>query len=1077
MVELPFWSQITGRCLELFATRQFTYVETWFLTPRHLEVCISPRRIRITASMTAEEFQAQCHEVWFDVLGAPSRLQFALVQPSPDTFRATCAHVLIGQELLDQHRCILVKCPSWPPLAKHRAVLTRQQDSVIQIFQTAQHDVARSPPPWHAFLRLVDHMDWHLPIWSTHDRPILMSGMFLVGDVRRDDDDESSADGTSRSADFAHDEDAASPHLSEDSTCAPSDSSTGSLTEVDLSDESSMVSGPPLLYAAVGHSAPAPLQEPVDLTQDGEDIVTQDWDSIMEAVSSVVFNEDSSPPWVAITFGLGLTDLGRRDCQFHPRHIHLLLENIHALWADHARCGTLKVHYVRPQPELDCDSPYIVLIVEVQISGMIAATPEAVVLTQVTADEPGIVHSSLRAHRLSLPVLLGPLLQHLALDQHCLPVRLREVTVSHNTRVVPLDRTIGMTSGELWQIHVHAFPTAVLRLAPLLHNAERMFMAIHRFHARATGAEVPTFPCFAHGIAPDNQPLGMRSWSVSPHAVEDPEWIHHFLHLWPFHRLGASLGFAFSVSNPPDGLNDASLELHFVLDYSNDRDHVPVLIHQTLLAHLDDADHQQYLAVRVPRMADQTALGLVVAQDPFWHFADVPTVVTHEGRPVAQPLVPWVHSDVLATTFVVQTRLEILHALFETHHVDSYFMPDAENAVDSDDSTLLQFRWNFRHVAPTALKAYCCALACDATSDAPPVCSLPEMDSAPLLPPPISTPSDEPPPLPSAPVSLCAHDDVLLALEACLRGLQDTDWVGLNRCFEHLPPLHGAAHFALAHTVAASDQGTRFHVYTDGSASCGRAAWAFNVLVEFRCGSHLSFLRVGYAGGLLTDDLGPFVPAAMDAEATALIAAAEFLMSRRFVDGMSVAFHFDATSAGFGATGHQNLATAGKEQSERQLAARIMLSLVQRKFDAVTQFHVHAHEGNPWNEFVDGIAWHVCKGWQPPVAAVLAEELPALSTLLAIQTPWPKTGLGDPLLRLPAARRVSAPSVYDFTCVTANVGTMADKAPALARQAEEFGFDVLAFQETRAKHTQMLWSGPYLRLIAASSLRWIANCH
>ena len=60
--------------------------------------------------------------------------------------------------------------------------------------------------------------------------------------------------------------------------------------------------------------------------------------------------EDSIQAWTAVTFGLGLLDLGRRDVEFDPDNLEALPRLIDNLWADHRAYGDLTIFFVNPQP-------------------------------------------------------------------------------------------------------------------------------------------------------------------------------------------------------------------------------------------------------------------------------------------------------------------------------------------------------------------------------------------------------------------------------------------------------------------------------------------------------------------------------------------------------------------------------------------------------------------------------------------------------------------------------------------------------------------------------------------------------
>ena len=68
-----------------------------------------------------------------------------------------------------------------------------------------------------------------------------------------------------------------------------------------------------------------------------------------------------------------------------------------------------------------------------------------------------------------------------------------------------------------------------------------------------------------------------------------------------------------------------------------------------------------------------------------------------------------------------------------------------------------------------------------------------------------------------------------------------------------------------------------------------------------------TFFRVGFAGGPVTDDLGVTNASAADAEATAIIASVEYILSRAALQHIHIYFHYDATVVGHGAFGWQNV--------------------------------------------------------------------------------------------------------------------------------------------------------------------------
>ena len=72
-------------------------------------------------------------------------------------------------------------------------------------------------------------------------------------------------------------------------------------------------------------------------------------------------------------------------------------------------------------------------------------------------------------------------------------------------------------------------------------------------------------------------------------------------------------------------------------------------------------------------------------------------------------------------------------------------------------------------------------------------------------------------------------------------------------------------------------KGGHLHIYTDGACRKGRAAWAFVVLQQYWEHGCERYQIVGFAAGLLNEQLAACEVNALNAEATAIIAAAEFL--------------------------------------------------------------------------------------------------------------------------------------------------------------------------------------------------------
>eukprot|EP00438_Fugacium_kawagutii_P005570 Skav228716 [mRNA] locus=scaffold1830:70352:79014:- [translate_table: standard] len=264
-------------------------------------------------------------------------------------------------------------------------------------------------------------------------------------------------------------------------------------------------------------------------------------------------------------------------------------------------------------------------------------------------------------------------------------------------------------------------------------------------------------------------------------------------------------------------------------------------------------------------------------------------------------------------------------------------------------------------------------------------------------------PSEMPPPAASEqpPISISMHaaDERLHTLNTMFRDLCHSEWIGLNTDFTALPCLHPAAAFALASTP---------QVACLLGICCTWCLWLRDGEV---------FLQAGVCCSALDSDLTDYKATSLDAESTALIAVAEFLLANPWMRGSKIICHFDAQAAGFGAFGLQAPPITASGPHDRSHAARLLISLAQQVYHMEPR-HVHAHEGCPWNEFVDSLAAGVVHGWQPTIPCTLRSRtflahplrswawmqlrpnavIPSLETVLANQKPTAKPIELDPHL-------------------------------------------------------------------------------
>ena len=156
-------------------------------------------------------------------------------------------------------------------------------------------------------------------------------------------------------------------------------------------------------------------------------------------------------------------------------------------------------------------------------------------------------------------------------------------------------------------------------------------------------------------------------------------------------------------------------------------------------------------------------------------------------------------------------------------------------------------------------------------------------------------------------------------IHSAMQHLCTQRWIGLNNDFTQLQVHHPAARCALEVQQSLNVHQPVLHIYTDGSCKGPDAAWAFVLVAQLPSHNGSSFWKIGFAADVLDDTIGPFNCTAMDAEATALIAAAEFLLPIATLE-QTVHFHFDAAAVGYGAFGAQATPTYHGDFSSRQHA-------------------------------------------------------------------------------------------------------------------------------------------------------------
>ena len=585
-------------------------IETWYIRQGAFEVCQDSRGIRITPSMTQSQFEQACRHAWQDRI-EPGDFQWFVVRNSPPTHLSTKGHVILCQDTALDRSVHLVHWDAWPILKKLRAVLVHPQDSVEQVLGRVRFDgnALRGRNQYGAHYAdgtAVTHL-------TQSDVFQVPSAVVLYGYVHHVDSNSSDDGDTS------------------DGSTGGSTSIPWSESDSDASDEVSWVTNP-MPISHFDHFGPYPWetqQEAVedDFLSDEEELVgqlefpieeQQQMHRHIDFIQSRSSNQES--PWVAITFGLGLVSLGRRDIDFDPNELHELPQRIANAWNDHIVRGESVLYFVTPQPENLHRRQYLVFLVVVTYDGHQDQNNRKVLVRESSPD-PGV--TSEQPYAAILYSFMSPPAIVMELGHHeCYPLGIRECHVRIGGRW--LDRLVEtyIQDGSLCDVYIDRVPQYVEEAEDSVIGAENMFR-IARAHFDSTPGST-LFTLRIHGVSPFNQPLGSREVVVDYPDLKSLRWIREAKELWPFESQFAALAYVPVVSADRAELTDRPV-LHLVLSYAIGDDRVPILVRQVLHEVNTGRSHIELWAVAVPRTAKEPELRQRLKRPPFWFHPDVRT--------------------------------------------------------------------------------------------------------------------------------------------------------------------------------------------------------------------------------------------------------------------------------------------------------------------------------------------------------------------------------------------------------------------------------------------------------------------
>ena len=1023
------------------------FVETWLLVADRLKFCSQSRRIEITPDMTPQSFQQACWEAWVDVVER-GEFRIYIVKPHPEGLQNAIAHVLLVQDA-GNHNALLLRHRGLP-IPSLRAVLFSRGAHTLEVLRNAQLD----RPCWRedaaCYLCAPNGGE---AFFDTHDVVEIEIASFMLAEIRITDfhDEDGEEDDVPSEHEEQHSED-------EVSTMYNSGSAASNVSSQDLEEASFMVqSSPPTwvmrmpreiewhpdLIAADDDDGPFMGGEVEGAYYDDDHI--QDIENHLQV--ELQQTEDQEPMSLAITFGLGINDLGRRDTQYRTGDRQHLQAQVAHLWNDHVQRADATIYMVFPQPRL-ATGRYIVLLVGFDYGDDADPTWKKVLVIQDSAfDYEPWGHPY--AARLNEAANENNMVAQLALFD-CFPYAIRTCDFHIAGRSLQIEPVQMIVDGSLVEVFIGAYPEYVSRIRGMISDVERFYVL-----ARANLRSLPdrtNIILRVHAVSPRNQPLGYRDLQSTYETLGGLSWVANMQQLWPF-GVERIVDGAF-VSRLTEVRTEHEVPVyHFVISYARSMRGIPIVVRQTARVIEDGSRHQECWAAMMRIEADDADLHSL-RRHPFWLQGEDDYQAFRDGQPLPSSDREWIPGEVLDISAEFDTKIDMMMWLWNGDR------PNKRRKI-VEAVNLLQVQ------ATRGKTRSCFAEICE---------QLQEQQE-----------------------SEAQHDEGLYALQDIVKGLLRPGWVGLNHDFSVLDQSHPMIAYALQMTPQAElDTSSIFHIYTDGSCKSGEGAWAFVilVLVEFQNQGCRRFARVGYAGDKIPKEEGEWVTSA-DTEAWAIVAMSDFLLSRPIVPGMQIHCYYDAQTVGHAAFGEQAIPRWKTSQGTMQRFARTVVAMVQRKFECWKAFHVHSHEGNPYNECADTVANMLREGTLNAIKPILrvmtlyehplkewawtlvrpTKEIPDLKTMLQDRGCRDKTGWLDsafhPLTKQHGEKHKAHQK--EMKIATINVGSfhydirsecpVSMKAQELAEQFGTKGLDIVAIQEARSRHSCTVRTGMYDRIV------------
>ena len=877
-------------------------IEVWFLRRGDHEVCTHSRTIQILPADDVGMVFEKCRDVWRDVaLNEP--FDWHAVRGHPGTSFSTRAHVILTQREAADSTAHLVHWDAWPILMKFRAVLFHRGTTVERAMNQARFDgqALRNGARYGMFYSRNEEAH-HLAEYDQIDVP---SAQILYGFIQHVVDTDP---GDSNASASMQDNVTTTASSGQGETDVESDGVswfTKLLQEENDEMENDVVSNmtvvspglslqpamPPGQVAPLEHLPVAIDPEPI-IHEEVVQVLDHQWEDIVMSFTQARQDADGSP-FRVVTFGLGLIDLGRRDVLINVNDAQSMFDAIADTWNDHAQFADLRVILVQPRPDLAIVGPHICVIVEVMY-----VAPE-----HPQRGKPVLIHETGAPSMISDKQTFAAWSEHRATKSAILEIAQRETDVYPNTlRDVHLT-VRGMTLRFQQEREIHEGDLCqldFLELPPHIHEAEQHIVRSSNLLLDMRTADdrqvIDVIRFRIHGISPLNRPLGSRDIYMHIHLFSAENVARQAEQLWPFSSGQAPIIYVRKDDIAPAHEEGHEYVFHLIADFAARHGHHPIMVQQCIYAVNDQTSHSEFWAISIPEGIDRTQIVSSLAHEPFWN---IPSARVHVHMPHSHPT--FLTGDWCDLVAYTHTKTNLLLMLLEqAESTGSRSQDDA--SPEHETVSMLQHTAQINQDVHV-FQELCSAILyletednsnlrrgqedCEATDQHN---SQQEKAKHHAQTRPIQHQKDECQQGEET-TERCTDSDL-----KCIEELQMlidelcSPWVGLNVDFETIPFEHPMAQFAMQHSKPSLQHTSTFHVFTDGSYKRGyqtkegetveqTAAWAFVVLCESHWRGVTNFHRIGFATDVIQAQLEYQQLDAPTAEAFAIVAMCEYLMS------------------------------------------------------------------------------------------------------------------------------------------------------------------------------------------------------